>query len=57
MRKQAIVAATAIVLGIAAGIGGALAAETGTKTLPDSSTITRRPIKSARHRRVGTADR
>jgi hypothetical protein len=37
MRKQAIVAATAIVLGIAAGIGGALAAETGTKTLPDSS--------------------
>jgi hypothetical protein len=45
MRKQLIVAATAIMLGIAttatgtimAGIGGAMAAETGTKTMPDSS--------------------
>jgi hypothetical protein len=47
MRKQVITAATAIVLGIAttatgtiafvAGIGGAMAAETGTKTMPDSS--------------------
>jgi hypothetical protein len=45
MRKQVISAATAIVLGIAttatgtivAGIGGAMAAETGTKTMPDSS--------------------
>ena len=45
MRKQVIAAATAIVLGIVttatgsivAGIGGAMAAETGTKTMPDSS--------------------
>ncbi len=47
MRKQVITAAAAIVLGIAtlvsgtivfmAGIGGAIAAETGTKTMPDSS--------------------
>ncbi len=37
MRKQVITAATAIVLGMAAGIGGAMAAETGTKTMPDSS--------------------
>jgi hypothetical protein len=45
MRIQVITAATAIVLGIAttatgtivAGIGGAMAAETGTKTMPDSS--------------------
>jgi hypothetical protein len=45
MRKQVIVATTAIVLSIAttatgtivAGIGEAMAAETGTKTMPDSS--------------------
>jgi hypothetical protein len=47
MRKQVITAATAIVLGMTAaatgtiafvaGIGGAIAAETGTKTMPDSS--------------------
>jgi hypothetical protein len=45
MRKQVIVAATAMMLGIAttatgtivAGIGGAMAAEEGTKTMPDSS--------------------
>jgi hypothetical protein len=37
MRKQVITATTAIVLGIAAGISGAMAAETGTKTMPDSS--------------------
>jgi hypothetical protein len=45
MRKQVIVAATATMLGIAitatgvfvVGIGGATAAETGTKTMPDSS--------------------
>jgi hypothetical protein len=47
MRKQVITTATAILLGVAAsatgpipfvaGIGGALAAETGAKTMPDSS--------------------
>ena len=45
MRKQVIVATTAIVLSIAttatgtivAGIGEAMAAETGTKTMPDSN--------------------
>jgi hypothetical protein len=44
MRKHVIAAATAVVLGIVATatgtssfIGGAMAAETGTKTMPDSS--------------------
>jgi hypothetical protein len=45
MRKRVIVAATATMLGIATmatgafvvGMGGAMAAETGTKTMPDSS--------------------
>ncbi len=37
MRKQVFIATIAIVLGMAAGIGGAMAAETGTKTMPDSS--------------------
>ena len=46
MRKQVIVATTAIVLSISrttatgtivAGIGEAMAAETGTKTMPDSN--------------------
>jgi hypothetical protein len=47
MRKQVITATTALVLGIAAGIGGAMAAETGTKTMPDSSVnppLTPRPM-------------
>jgi hypothetical protein len=46
MRKHVIAAATAVVLGIGATangtiafIGGAIAAETGTKTMPDSSVI------------------
>ena len=37
MRKQVFIAAIAVMLGIPAGIGGAMAAETGTKTMPDSS--------------------
>lgn len=47
MREQVITAVTAIMLGVAAttagtiafvtSIGGAIAAETGTKTMPDSS--------------------
>jgi hypothetical protein len=60
MRGQVIAATTAIVLGIAttatgtiafvAGIGGAMAAETGTKTMPDSSV---KPVFNfdVRHRR------
>jgi hypothetical protein len=61
MRKQVITAATAITLALAttatisfvAGIGGALAAETGTKTMPDSSVNpppTPRPVLRHRHR-------
>jgi hypothetical protein len=37
MRKQVFIATIAVMLGIAAGVGGAMAAETGTKTMPDSS--------------------
>jgi hypothetical protein len=37
MRKQVFIATIAIVLGITADIDGAMAAETGTKTMPDSS--------------------
>ena len=37
MRKQVFIATIIVMLGIAAGIGGAMAAETGTKTMPDSS--------------------
>ena len=37
MRKQVFIATIAVVLRIAAGLGGATAAEPGTKTMPDSS--------------------
>ena len=52
MRKHVIAAATALALGIGATangtiafIGGAIAAETGTKTMPDSSVIHRQHLR------------